>query len=61
MRGHMAKCYGDLVMELWSGTQKNVAPLKLRVSILTTVLHREWSRLLCVLLLCHGNRAVGEL
>lgn len=27
----MAKCYGDLVMELWSGTQKNVAPLKLRV------------------------------
>lgn len=31
MRGHMAKCYGDLVMELWSGTQKNVAPLKLRV------------------------------
>lgn len=32
MRGHMAKCYGDLVMELWSGTQKNVAPLKLRVS-----------------------------
>lgn len=32
MRGHMAKCYGDLVMELWSGTQKSVAPLKLRVS-----------------------------
>ena len=31
MRGHMAKCYGDLAMELWSGTQKNVAPLKLRV------------------------------
>ena len=31
MRGHMAKCYGDLVMELWSGTQKNLAPLKLRV------------------------------
>ncbi|XP_010786935.1 ubiquitin carboxyl-terminal hydrolase 32-like, partial [Notothenia coriiceps] len=30
MRGHMAKCYGDLVMELWSGTQKNIAPLKLR-------------------------------
>lgn len=28
----MAKCYGDLVMELWSGTQKSVAPLKLRVS-----------------------------
>uniref|UniRef100_A0A3Q1G5Z8 Ubiquitin carboxyl-terminal hydrolase 32 n=1 Tax=Acanthochromis polyacanthus TaxID=80966 RepID=A0A3Q1G5Z8_9TELE len=33
MRGHMAKCYGDLVMELWSGTQKNLAPLKLRWTI----------------------------
>lgn len=35
MRGHMAKCYGDLVQELWSGTQKNVAPLKLRVGHLS--------------------------
>uniref|UniRef100_H3BBL5 Ubiquitin carboxyl-terminal hydrolase 32 n=1 Tax=Latimeria chalumnae TaxID=7897 RepID=H3BBL5_LATCH len=33
MRGHMAKCYGDLVQELWSGTQKNVAPLKLRIEV----------------------------
>ncbi|XP_061923312.1 ubiquitin carboxyl-terminal hydrolase 32 [Entelurus aequoreus] len=33
MRGHMAKCYGDLVLELWSGTQKNIAPLKLRWTI----------------------------
>ncbi|XP_061639048.1 ubiquitin carboxyl-terminal hydrolase 32 isoform X3 [Phyllopteryx taeniolatus] len=33
MQGHMAKCYGDLVMELWNGTQKNVAPLKLRWTI----------------------------
>lgn len=33
MKGHMAKCYGDLVQELWSGTQKNIAPLKLRVSL----------------------------
>uniref|UniRef100_A0A8C2KPU4 ubiquitinyl hydrolase 1 n=1 Tax=Cyprinus carpio TaxID=7962 RepID=A0A8C2KPU4_CYPCA len=33
MRGHMAKCYGDLVQELWSGTQKNIAPLKLRWTI----------------------------
>lgn len=30
MKGHMAKCYGDLIQELWSGTQKNIAPLKLR-------------------------------
>lgn len=36
MRGHMAKCYGDLVQELWSGTQKNVAPLKLRVGTFCT-------------------------
>uniref|UniRef100_A0A8C4R9Q7 Ubiquitin carboxyl-terminal hydrolase 32 n=1 Tax=Eptatretus burgeri TaxID=7764 RepID=A0A8C4R9Q7_EPTBU len=33
MKGHMAKCYGDLIGELWSGTQKNVAPLKLRWTI----------------------------
>uniref|UniRef100_A0AAY4DKB7 ubiquitinyl hydrolase 1 n=1 Tax=Denticeps clupeoides TaxID=299321 RepID=A0AAY4DKB7_9TELE len=33
MRGHMAKCYGDLVQDLWSGTQKNIAPLKLRWTI----------------------------
>ncbi|MEE6469524.1 hypothetical protein FKM82_008661 [Ascaphus truei] len=33
MKGHMAKCYGDLVQELWNGTQKNVAPLKLRWTI----------------------------
>ncbi|XP_017548184.2 ubiquitin carboxyl-terminal hydrolase 32-like [Pygocentrus nattereri] len=33
MRGHMAKCYGDLIQELWSGTQKSVAPLKLRWTI----------------------------
>ncbi|KAJ7406795.1 hypothetical protein WISP_131482 [Willisornis vidua] len=33
MKGHMAKCYGDLVQELWSGTQKNIAPLKLRQGI----------------------------
>nr|XP_055222916.1 ubiquitin carboxyl-terminal hydrolase 6-like isoform X2 [Gorilla gorilla gorilla] len=33
MKGHMAKCYGDLVRELWSGTQKSVAPLKLQWTI----------------------------
>lgn len=44
MRGHMAKCYGDLVQELWSGTQKNVAPLKLRVG--TFVPSHLWEILL---------------
>lgn len=33
MRGHMAKCYGDLIQELWSGAQKSIAPLKLRWTI----------------------------
>uniref|UniRef100_A0A4W3JWA4 Ubiquitin carboxyl-terminal hydrolase 32 n=1 Tax=Callorhinchus milii TaxID=7868 RepID=A0A4W3JWA4_CALMI len=33
MKGHMAKCYGDLIQELWSGAQKNIAPLKLRWTI----------------------------
>lgn len=58
MRGHMAKCYGDLVMELWSGTQKNVAPLKLRVRSFITVLHMKCFRHLCVftcLGVCHAN------
>lgn len=38
----MAKCYGDLVMELWSGTQKSVAPLKLRVSSSRPPLPANW-------------------
>lgn len=31
MKGHIAKRYGDLVQDLWSGTSRTVAPLKLRV------------------------------
>lgn len=31
MKGHIAKRYGDLIQELWSGTIKSIAPLKLRV------------------------------
>lgn len=31
MKGHIAKRYGDLIQELWSGTVKSIAPLKLRV------------------------------
>ncbi|XP_077532279.1 ubiquitin specific protease 32 isoform X2 [Haemaphysalis longicornis] len=33
MKGHIAKRYGDLVHDLWSGTSKTVAPLKLRWTI----------------------------
>nr|CAB3267554.1 ubiquitin carboxyl-terminal hydrolase 32 [Phallusia mammillata] len=33
MKGHIAKRYSDLSHELWSGTNKTVAPLKLRWTI----------------------------
>ncbi|XP_039266977.2 ubiquitin carboxyl-terminal hydrolase 32-like [Styela clava] len=33
MKGHIAKRYGDLVQELWSGKSKSTAPLKLRWTI----------------------------
>ncbi len=32
MKGHVAQRYGDLVKDLWAGTAKSIAPLKLRVS-----------------------------
>lgn len=32
-QGNIAQRYGDLVKDLWSGTAKSIAPLKLRVSI----------------------------
>ena len=31
MKGHVARRYGDLVEDLWSGSSKSLAPLKLRV------------------------------
>lgn len=33
MKGHIAKRYGDLVQDLWSGTSRTIAPLKLRLTI----------------------------
>ncbi|XP_071094049.1 ubiquitin carboxyl-terminal hydrolase 32-like isoform X1 [Haliotis cracherodii] len=33
MKGHIAQRYGDLVKELWSGTTRTIAPLKLRWTI----------------------------
>lgn len=33
MKGHIAKRYGDLIHEIWSGTAKTIAPLKLRWTI----------------------------
>lgn len=32
MKGHIALCYAELIQEIWSGTTKTIAPLKLRVS-----------------------------
>ena len=31
MKGHVAQRYGELVKDLWNGTNKSLAPLKLRV------------------------------
>ena len=31
MKGHIAKRYGDLITDIWSGTAKTIAPFKLRV------------------------------
>ncbi|GFR71298.1 ubiquitin carboxyl-terminal hydrolase [Elysia marginata] len=33
MKGHIAQRYGELVKDLWSGTSRTVAPLKLRWTI----------------------------
>ena len=33
MKGHIARRYGDLAQDLWSGSSRSLAPLKLRVSI----------------------------
>ena len=32
MKGHIARRYGDLAQDLWSGSSRSLAPLKLRVS-----------------------------
>ena len=34
MKGHIAQRYGELVKDLWSGSSKTLAPLRLRVGIL---------------------------
>ena len=33
MKGHIARRYGDLAQDLWSGSSRSLAPLKLRVSV----------------------------
>lgn len=32
MKGHIAQRYGDLIKDIWSGTARSIAPLKLRVT-----------------------------
>lgn len=34
MKGHIAQRYGELVKDIWSGTSRTIAPLKLRVGSL---------------------------
>lgn len=38
MKGCIAKRYGDLIHEIWRGTAKTIAPLKLRVTYLYLIL-----------------------
>ncbi|KAF0300544.1 Ubiquitin carboxyl-terminal hydrolase 32 [Amphibalanus amphitrite] len=33
MKGHIALCYAELIQEIWRGTTKTIAPLKLRFTI----------------------------
>ena len=33
MKGHIAQRYGELLKDIWSGSAKTTAPIKLRVSI----------------------------
>ena len=33
MKGHIAQRYGELLKDMWSGSAKTTAPIKLRVSI----------------------------
>ena len=39
MKGHIAKRYGDLITDIWSGTVKTIAPFKLRVIYLLRLLY----------------------
>ena len=32
MKGHIAQRYGELLKDMWSGSAKTAAPIKLRVS-----------------------------
>jgi len=38
MKGCIAKRYGDLIHEIWRGTAKTIAPLKLRVNYYINIL-----------------------
>lgn len=39
MKGHIAKRYGDLIHEIWSGTARTIAPIKLRVMLLVQYIY----------------------
>ena len=39
MKGHIAQRYGELVKDMWSGSTKTTAPLKLRVMLMPKYLH----------------------
>jgi len=37
MKGHIAKRYGDLITDIWSGSVKTIAPIKLRVCTIVSI------------------------
>ena len=39
MKGHIAQRYGELVKDMWSGSTKTTAPLKLRVMLMPKYVH----------------------
>lgn len=53
MKGHIAQRYGELVKDLWSGTSKTIAPLKLRVS--SCHCRMESCGTICLVPSCHWN------
>jgi ubiquitin carboxyl-terminal hydrolase 6/32 len=45
MKGNIAKDYGDLVRDIWKGKSRTIAPLRLRVRVMT--LDRDLNNLTC--------------
>ena len=56
MKGHIAQRYGELVKDMWSGSTKTTAPLKLRVMLMPKFVHL----VMRTLILLHANNNVAD-